>query len=305
MRKPLKYGLFLTLLITITQIATIFLYELVAYNRIDTSGIKIIFLLIITLITSIIIVAIVLNLVPYLKQFILIDRSFLRFQSLSHPLLLKLSLEAPGTYHHSLMVANLSYQAAKEINADAILARVGSYYHDIGKLEDPKIFIENQEIPQTINSKNIKAIKSRAKKIIDHVNYGLRLAKKHNLPPKIMGFIAEHHGTTVPLYFFNAAKEIDPKIKLSDFTYPGPKPLSPESAIVMLSDAIEATLRLIKDINKEEITKTVNRIVDERVSQKQLELSGLNKLEIKKIKDSYIKTLSNIHHQRINYSKNI
>lgn len=303
MRKPLKYGLFLTLLITVTQISTILLYELVAYSRIDFSGIKILLLLIITLITSILIVAIVLNVIPYLKQFILMDRSFLRFQSLSHPLLLKLSLEAPGTYHHSLMVANLSYQAAKEINADAILTRVGSYYHDIGKLENPKIFIENQENPRAIKSSSEKVIISKAKQITNHVNSGLKLAKKHNLPPKIMSFIAEHHGTTTPLYFYNAAKKINPKINPKSFSYPGPKPLSPESAIIMLSDAIEATLRLVKDINKQKIINTVNKIVDERINQKQLELSGLDKLEIKKIKNSFVKTLSNIHHQRINYSK--
>lgn len=303
MNKPLKYGLFLTFMVIVAQIATILIYELIAYNRIDFSWVKILIMLIVAVISSVIIVVAILNIVPYLKQFILNDRSFLRFQSLSHPLLLRLSFEAPGTYHHSLMVANLSYQAAKKIKADAILTRIGSYYHDIGKLENPEIFIENQSEPSSIESESLKEIKERAKKIIDHVNYGLKLAKIHNLPPKIMAFIAEHHGTTVPQYFFNKAKKLDSKISLKEFTYPGPKPLSPESAIVMLSDAIEATLRLIKDINKNKIIENVNTIMNERISQNQLELSGLTKDDLNKIKISFIETLSNIHHQRINYSK--
>ncbi len=305
LRKPLKYGLFLTFIITFIEILTILIYELVAFSRIDFAGVKIILLLIISLISSIIIVALILNVIPYLKQFILLDRSFLRFQSLSHPLLLKLSLEAPGTYHHSLMVANLSYQAAKEINADAILTRVGSYYHDIGKLENPKLFIENQDFPRAIQATSLYEIESRAKKIINHVNYGLKLAKKHTLPPKIMAFVAEHHGTTTTLYFFNAAKKINPKINPKKFSYPGPKPLSQESAIVMLSDAIEATLRLVKDIDKRKITETVDQIINDRIKQNQLNLSGLNNDEIKKIRSSFIKTLFNIHHQRINYSNNL
>lgn len=303
MSKPLKYGLFLTSTILVAQIATILIYELIAYNRIDLSWVKFVIMLIVSIISSLIIVAVILNIIPYLKQFILNDRSFLRFQSLSHPLLLRLSFEAPGTYHHSLMVANLSYQAAKAINVDAILTRVGSYYHDIGKLENPEIFIENQSKLSTIEFENLKEIKDQAKKILNHVNYGLELSKKHNLPPKIMAFIAEHHGTTVPQYFFNSAKKINPKISSKDFSYPGPKPLSPESAIIMLSDAIEATLRLVKDINKKRIIENVNTIIDERISQNQLELSGLTQNDLDKIKSSFIKTLSNIHHQRINYPK--
>lgn len=303
MNKPLKYGLFLTLVVAVTQIITVIIYELIAYSRIDFTFIKIILLIIISLISASIVVAVIINVIPYLKQFILNDRSFLRFQNLSHPLLMRLSLEAPGTYHHSLMVANLAYQAAKSIKADAILARVGSYYHDIGKLKNPEIFIENQKNPQAFTSNNLKQINSVAKKIINHVNYGLVLAKKHNLPPKIMAFIAEHHGTTTPQYFLNAAKKIDPKVKISDYSYPGPKPLSAESAIIMLSDAIEATLRLVKDISADDITKTVDQIMSERIKQKQLDLSGLDNIKLKKIKKSFIETLSNINHQRISYTK--
>jgi hypothetical protein len=241
------------------------------------------------------------NTIPYLKQFILTDRSLNRYQNLSHPLLLRLSLEAPGTYHHSLMVANLSYKAAKEIGANCILARTGAYYHDIGKLQNPEIFIENQYQQDPLKTTNIQKIKLFAKKIINHVNFGIKLAKTYNLPPEIIIFIAEHHGTTTTLFFYNTAKKINSRINIKDFTYPGPKPLSAESAIVMISDAVEAKLRLIKDINKNNITETVNQIINDRILKNQLNLSGLNPSQINKIRKSLIETLITINHQRISY----
>lgn len=303
MNKPLKYGLFLTLTIGITFIVTILIFEALTSKMLFFSVGKLSLLLFTSFIASLIITIIIINTIPYFKKFLLEQRSMIRFQNLSHPLLVKLSLDAPGTYHHSMMVGNLAYKAAKEIKADAISTRIGAYYHDIGKLKDPNLFIENYKNQTIPNYETIKDLKKVAKEIIDHVEYGLVLAKKNNLPPQMMAFIAEHHGTTSTMYFYDRAKIIDSKISISDFTYPGPKPLSEETAIVMLADAIEAKLRLIKDINPEIILKIVDETIEERIKQKQLDLSGIDHVKIRKIRNSFIETLHSIHHQRIEYNK--
>jgi hypothetical protein len=302
--KAVKYGLFLFLVTAFTEITILSLFELLTKNLSFFSLLKFSLFVLAIDISSLIITLIVLNTVPYFRKFLIRERSWQHYQSLTHPLLLKLSIEAPGTYHHSLAVANLSYNAAKAIGADAILTRIGAYYHDIGKAINPGNFIENQkEEKPTIIFENINDLKKGAKNIIVHVQDGLEAAKQYNLPPEISAFIAEHHGTTQTLYFVNEAKKRNANISLDVFTYPGPKPLSRETAIVMLADAIEAKLRLIKDINNLDINNTVNEVIHERLDQKQLELSGLNQLDIQKIHQSFIKTLSTIHHQRINYKK--
>lgn len=302
--KILKFSIFLISTIALIQIIIFGLFNILTKNIDFLNPIKLIFFIIAVLISAFLIVIIILNTIPYLKNFLITERSLIRYQSLSHPLLLKLSIEAPGTYHHSLQVANLAYKAAQAIKADSVLARTGAYYHDIGKLENPGLFIENQsKIENSITINNIAELKKTAIGIINHVNYGLKLAKANNLPPELMAFIAEHHGTTAPLFFVNKIKEINPKISTKKLIYPGPKPLTIESAIVMLSDAIEATLRLVKDIDNEKIKKVVNEIISERLEQKQLDLCGLNKEKINKIQQSFIHTLSTIHHQRINYGK--
>lgn len=303
--KAVKYGLFLFLATAFTQIIILSLFEILAKNLPFFSLLKFLLYILAITISSLIITLVVLNTVPYFRKFLMKERSLQRFQSLTHPLLLKLSVEAQGTYHHSLSVANLSYNAAKAIGADAVLTRIGAYYHDIGKLSNPRMFIENQKDknPDNIIFQNISDIKSNAKDIIGHVSDGLRYAKENNLPPEITGFVAEHHGTTQTLFFVNAAKKLNPNITLDIFTYPGPKPLTRETAIVMLADAIEAKLRLVKDIKTLDIQTTVNEIISERVDQKQLELSGLNQYDLSAIQASFVKTLTTIHHQRINYKK--
>lgn len=302
--KAIKYGLFLFLITAFTQIIILALFEIITKNLAFFSLLKFSLFILSIIISSLIITLIVLNTVPYFRKFLIRERSLQRFHSFSHPLLLKLSMEAPGTYHHSLSVANLSYNAAKAIGADPVLTRIGAYYHDVGKLANAQSFIENQkdQNPEII-FQNISDLKNNAKEIIGHVSSGLKYAKDYNLPPEITGFIAEHHGTTQTLYFVNAAKKINPDVSLDVFTYPGPKPLTRETAIVMLADAIEAKLRLVKDIKTIDIENTVHQIIAERIEQKQLELSGLNQHDLNTIRSSFVKTLSTIHHQRINYKK--
>lgn len=300
-KKVVQYVLYIFLTIFTIESFFFLVYEVLSYNLVEFNFLKLALIVINVVISTTIITFIILNTIPYIKDFLLSNRSLLRMQSLSHPLLLKLSLEAPGTYHHSLMVANLAYKAAQEIKADAILARVGAYYHDIGKISDPISFIENQNRPEETKNTDIDTIKSESQKIINHVNYGVKIAKENNLPDNIISFIAEHHGTTQTIFFYNRAKIISPNISKKYFTYPGPKPLSKETAIVMLADAIEAKLRLYKDITVPLINKTVIDTVNSRKEDKQLELSGLNKEQLGIIQKSFMQTLISIHHQRISY----
>lgn len=304
MNKSSRYSIFLALVCIALVAIAIFIFDLLTQSMESYQWLKLIILIILAVVIGIIILLVTTITIPYLKEFLLSTRSMLRFESLSHPLLIRLSLEAPGTYHHSLMVANLSYKAAKEIGADTILTRAGSYYHDIGKLLNPLIFIENQNGGGDLffSQDKIKAdfVKS-SKMIIEHVTYGFSLGEKNSLPKEILVFIAEHHGTTTTRFFLEEAKKRGFKVKKSEFQYPGPKPLSRESAIVMLADAIEAKIRLVEKLNSESIKEIVDEIINERVSEKELDLSGMSQIDLEKIRKSFNETLLTIHHQRINY----
>ena len=228
-------------------------------------------------------------------------RRLLRFESLSNPLLLKLSIQAPGTYHHSLNVSNLAQRACKSIGANSLLTRTAAYYHDIGKLSNPTLFVENQaenEIPIT---ESVQQIKSSAQKIISHVENGIKIAKENNLPEEIIDLIAEHHGTTRVLYFYKKAVERGIKIKKTDFRYPGPKPQSKESAVLMISDCVEAAVRAEQNLNKDMIIQIVNNIITERFQESQFKNTDLSDNDIIKIKNSVVDTLMSIYHQRIRY----
>ncbi len=229
-------------------------------------------------------------------------RRMIRAENLSNPLLMRLSSEAPGTYHHSLNVSNLAQRAAKSIGADSLLVRVAAYYHDLGKLNEPKVFVENQSEKELLQEENSATwIRSNAKKIISHVEQGVKLAKEAKLPEEIIDIIAEHHGNSKVLYFYTKAKEKGLKIRKSDFAYPGPKPQSPESAIIMLADCVEAWARTIHPINKDNISEIVSSTIEEKLKENQLSRSGLSEIELSKIKSSLIDTLLIIYHQRISY----
>lgn len=233
---------------------------------------------------------------PILNDFLVTMRRLLRFDNLSNPVLLKLSLLAPGTYHHSINVSNLAQAAAKSVSCDSLLVRVAAYYHDIGKLEYPESFIENQTDDERIQP--IIDPKKAAQRIIAHVQDGLKIARHNNLSEEICDLINEHHGTTLVNYFFDLAKSDNLKSQREDFRYPGPKPSSKESGILMLADCVEAAARSIKNINSQDITNIVNRIIVEKVEDSQLDNSGLSEIDLKKIKNSLIKTLEVIYHRR-------
>ncbi len=219
-------------------------------------------------------------------------------------LLQRLLREAPGTYQHSLQVANLVELAAERIGANATLTRVGALYHDVGKIKAPHFFVENQadlvNPHETLND----PYKS-ARIIIDHVVEGERLARKYRLPARICDFILEHHGTTRPLYFYRKAvaeaggdeSQVDP----GPFTYPGPRPQSRETAILMLADSSESTIRARRPKNKQEISDVVESVFEARIKEGQLDESGLTLNDLSVIQEVFVETLQGVFHPRIAY----
>lgn len=224
----------------------------------------------------------------------------------NNPLLKRLLMEAPGTYHHSMTVANLAEVAADEVGANPIITRVGAYYHDVGKLERPYFFKENQyndDNPHNRITPNLSALI-----IISHVKDGIELAKKNKIPQRIIDIIREHHGTTLVKYFYynvkNAAENPD-DINPDDYKYLGPIPQSKESAIIMLADSTEAAVRSIKEPNEEKIKKMIYDIVDDKLQSGQLNDSELTLKDIEKIKECFIKSYNGMYHKRIEYPKEL
>jgi putative nucleotidyltransferase with HDIG domain len=218
----------------------------------------------------------------------------------TQPLLRRLLNEAPGTYHHSIMVGNLAERAAERVGADALLVRVGAYYHDIGKLARPYFFIENQ-----FDGKNVHDSldpQTSARIVASHVRDGLELAEKYKLPPRVREFIAEHHGTRLVSYFFNqAARGGDGQVDASQYSYPGPRPRSKETAIVMLADSVEAVVRAAKDHSPEAVAALVRKVVEERTDEGQLDDCDLTMRDVEEIKSAFTSILMGMYHPRIEY----
>ncbi len=222
----------------------------------------------------------------------------LELAQLQRPLLRRLQEEAPGTFHHSLLVATLSERAASLIGADPLLVRVGAYYHDIGKLHRPAMFIENQE---GTNPHDELEPNESARVIISHVSGGEELARRDRLPPRIRDFILEHHGSRRVAYFYRKAAMSDPRVDAQDYTYPGPPPQSRETAIVMLADSCEAVVRASGEHEADRIGLLVDGVFDERLRERQLDHCDLTLSELRVISASFKQTLVGVHHQRIQY----
>ena len=218
---------------------------------------------------------------------------------LSHPLLRRLQEQAPGTFHHSVIVGNLAERAADLVEADPLLVRVGCYFHDIGKLTQPEYYIENQMGGDNPHEK-MKAQASAAV-VSQHVRSGLQLAKKHHLPTKVRAFIPEHHGTRLVTYFYRKASAQDPTVDPEKFRYPGPRPQSKETAIVMLADSVEAVVRSSRDRAPERIDALVDGVIAERVAEGQLDECDLTLRDLRIIGESFKATLRGIYHPRIEY----
>ena len=219
-----------------------------------------------------------------------------------HPLVQRLLREAPATYHHSLMVANLAEQAAERIGADALLTRVGAYYHDVGKISRPYFFTENQA--EGVNPHDQLDPQTSAEVIIDHVKEGLELARRYRLPRRVRAFIPEHHGTNWVSFFYHRAVEQAGDVDLvdeSDFRHRGPKPQSRETALVMLADSCEATVRSVRPTTVEDLAEVVNRSIDKRVRDGQLGECDLTLRDLQIIRETFISALKGSFHPRIKY----
>jgi putative nucleotidyltransferase with HDIG domain len=232
----------------------------------------------------------------------------LRLLELTQPnqkLLQRLLREAPGTYQHSLQVANLVELAAERIGANTLLIRVGALYHDVGKIKAPHFFIENQADGVNPHDGLNDAFKS-ARIIIDHVEEGDRLARQYRLPNRVREFIREHHGTTKPQYFYRKAVELasgnEDSVDLSLFTYPGPRPRSRETAILMLADSCESAVRAASPRNKQEIADTVDYIFDTRIREKELDDCELSLNDLSEIRRVFVESLQGVFHPRIAYT---
>lgn len=217
---------------------------------------------------------------------------------LNAPLMKKMLVTASGTYNHSLMVANLAEAACNEVEANALLARVGAYYHDIGKLENPEYFVENQSgenVHDGINpSLSVSIIRS-------HVKRGVEKAMNLRLPASVVNIISEHHGNQVIAYFYNEAKKIDPDVSAADYSYTGNPPSTRESAIVMLADTVEAACRTLDKPSVPRLEKFIKTLVDAKIEHRQLENCNLTFRDIAKIQDSFVQTLAGYYHSRTKY----
>jgi len=225
----------------------------------------------------------------------------------NQPLLKRLQLEAPGTYHHSLMVSNLCEAAAEAIGANPILARVGAFYHDIGKLKRPLFFVENQSYFGIENPHN-KLNSSLSKMVVtSHTKDGLEIAKEENLPAVIHSFILQHHGDSLASYFYNQAvaeKGIE-NVKEEQFRYTGPRPNTKEAGILMIADAVESAVRSLKNPTPEEIEAIIDKIIVERLNDNQLSDCPLTLSDLKIISATFSRILRGMQHNRIKYHDSI
>jgi putative nucleotidyltransferase with HDIG domain len=232
--------------------------------------------------------------------------TLLELADMNKPLLRKMAMASPGTYHHSIVVGNLAEAAAKAINANGLLARVGSYYHDIGKLVAPGYFVENQQGLEPEDSKHTP-LKPKVSSLVirAHVKDGVELAEKEGLPEPLIDIIREHHGTGVMEYFYNKAVETseDPdEVSKGDYSYPGPRPRSKESAIIALADTIEARVRSIGDsITPKRIEAEITEVIEKRWRDHQLDDAELTLSDLTKIREAFFRVLAGMYHQRIRY----
>ncbi len=229
------------------------------------------------------------------------DSTLIELSDTNQPLLRELSEKAPGTFQHSLQVANLAEEAIFQIGGNPLLIRTGALYHDIGKMKNPLYYVENQSMDYNPHDK--LEFEESARIIIDHVSRGVEIAKKHRLPDPVVDFIKTHHGTSVVQYFYRSFLKKFPEdsADLDKFTYPGPRPFSREMAVLMMADSIEASSRSLKAKNEESLNNLVEQIIQQQISGKQYDNSDITFRDISRIKEIFLQKLLNIYHVRIEY----
>jgi putative nucleotidyltransferase with HDIG domain len=255
------------------------------------------------LFTPVLLVAFGLFLLPVIEPLVGVcsDLTLLELSDLNHPLLKRMALEAQGTYHHSQVVGQLAEHAARAIDANALLTRVGALFHDIGKMQKSEYYVENQR-PE-FNKHDELSPSMSALVIAAHVKDGIELGRKWRLPQMVIDFIPEHHGTMVMEFFYHKALEAEGNetVKVDDFRYPGPKPRSRETAILMMADAVEAATRSLAKPTPSRIREITKQIIDKRMLSGEMDESGLTLSDLAKIREAFIPLLTGIHHSRIVY----
>lgn len=231
------------------------------------------------------------------------DLTLLELSNFDKPLLKDLSRKAPGTFNHSMTLGTLGEAAAEKIGANPLLTRVGAYYHDIGKTLVPQNFVENQ-----LNNRNIHedlTPEESVKLILQHVNEGIKLAEGYTIPKEIIDFIPMHHGTMTMSFFYDKAKKLygDEKVDINDYRYPGPKPNTKETSIIMLADGSESAVRSIEEPDSEKVENVIDNIFKSRIEDGQLDESPITFSDVNKIKEAFITILLGQHHKRIKYPK--
>ncbi len=231
------------------------------------------------------------------------DLTLLELSNFDRPLLKELSRKAPGTFNHSMTMGTLAETAAEKIGANPLLARVGAYYHDVGKIITPQNFVENQLNNQNVHE-NLTPEES-VELISRHVKEGIELAREYNLPQEVVDFIPMHHGTMIISFFYEKAKKLygEEKVSVDDFRYPGPKPNTKETAIIMLADGSESAVRSIEDPDPTKVENVIDKIIKGRIDDGQLDNSPITFSDINKIKEAFISILLGQHHRRIRYPK--
>lgn len=247
------------------------------------------------------------GLLPYLESVFGITTSIrlLELSNPNHPLLKKLLLEAPGTYHHSIMVGNLGEAAADAVGAESLLVRVGAYYHDVGKVKRPYFFVENQMTGENPHDKIAAPLSTLI--ITSHVKDGVELAKNYKLPQIVIDMIAQHHGKSLVKFFYHKAKETEKEntVKEEDYRYDAPKPQSKEAAIIMMADCVEAAVRSMKETTPGKIEGMVRNILKDRLHEGQLDECDLTFKDLDKIANSFVRVLTGIYHHRVEYPENM
>ncbi len=287
------------LFVAVVNVIVIFSLAFIRNEQYDFKEIGV--TIIIALMSGILSAVLTIGLLPFFEAGfgILSSMSLIELSNPNHPLLKKILTEAPGTYHHSIMVANLAESACEAIGANGLLARVGCYYHDIGKTIRPKFFIENQ---MNIENPHDRLPPEASKNIImSHVKDGAELLKKHRLPKEIVDIAEQHHGTTLLKFFYYKVKQSGEDVTEEEYRYPGPKAQTKESAIVGVADSVEAAVRSMSQPTPEQIEDLVRKIISDRLQDNQFNECDLTLKELEKVTNSLCESLKGIFHSRIEY----
>ena len=262
---------------------------------------ELLFYLVAAIVSALLSGALTIGTLPFIETVfgILSSLRLIELSSPNHPLLKKILMEAPGTYHHSIMVANLAEAACEAVGADGLLARVGCYYHDIGKTKRPGFFVENQT--NGLNPHDHLPPEKSRDIIIAHAADGVRILEKHKMPKEIVDIARQHHGTTAVKFFYYKAKQQDPTVKESDYRYTGPKPQTKEIAIITVADSVEAAVRSMKDPTPEKIKNLVHAIAQDKLQDGQFDECDLTIQELHTIEQVFCETLNGTFHSRIEY----